>query len=168
MQQVGKRTDFLLRLIDRRIDIVAESLCAAVTAYRAPQAQYIQAGGNQMLARRIMKIRCNPLLYFFFKRQQSDAEIRCGSSCESALDSAGRGLIHSRVATNYPDAAAALRTSDRSDDRLKVSWASAERKAMPVTNRSSLSKACFAGSRNGFRVFVTHAVRNCFFADIFG
>jgi len=68
MQQVGKGTDFPLRLIDRRIDIIAESICATVTAHRAPDAQYIQAGGNQMLARRIMKIRCNPLLYFFLKR----------------------------------------------------------------------------------------------------
>jgi hypothetical protein len=68
MQQVGKGANFLLRLIDRRIDIIAESLCATVTAHRAPPAQYIQAGGNQMLASRIVKIRCNPLLYFFLKR----------------------------------------------------------------------------------------------------
>jgi hypothetical protein len=39
-----------------------------------------------MLARRIVKIGCNPLLYFFLKRQKSDAEIRCGSSRSTPLN----------------------------------------------------------------------------------
>jgi hypothetical protein len=54
MQQVGKGTDFPLRLIDRRIDIIDEFLCATVIADRAPQPHHVQAGGNQMLASRIM------------------------------------------------------------------------------------------------------------------
>ena len=54
MQQVGKGTDFPLRQIDRRIDIIEEFLCATIIAERAPQPHRIQAGGNQMLASRIM------------------------------------------------------------------------------------------------------------------
>jgi hypothetical protein len=39
---------------------------------------------------------------------------------------------------------------------------------MLITDRLPFSKARVAGCANEFRVFVTHAVRNCFFADVFG
>jgi hypothetical protein len=122
-----------------------------------------------MLAGRIVKVGRNPLLYFFLKRQQPDAEIRCGSSRASPLDGiAGRPSFHGPVAANQPDDAATFGITDGGDDRLKFSQPSAESKAMLVTNPPSLSQACVAGRANGFRVFVTHAVRNCFLADVFG
>src|SRR5258707_1075653 len=49
------------------------------------------------------------------------------------------------MATHPPDDAAALGITDGSDDRLEISLASAERKAMLVTDRPSLSNACVAG-----------------------
>ncbi len=72
------------------------------------------------------------------------------------------------MATDQPDDAAALGITDGSDDRLEISLASAERKAMLVTDRPSLSNACVAGCANGFCVLATHAIINCFFADVFG
>ena len=86
MQQVGKGTDLPERLIDRPLDIIADPLCIPDIADRAPHPQQVQAGGNQMLARRIVKVGCNPLLHFFLKRQKPDAEIRRGPSRSSPLN----------------------------------------------------------------------------------
>ena len=68
------------------------------------------------------------------------------------------------VAANQPDDAAAFGIPDRVDHRLELASASAERKAVPVTNRPSLGQACIAGRANGVRVRLAHAVGNCFCA----
>lgn len=167
MQEVGKSTDFPKRLIDRRVDIVAKPLRTADIFKLAPYPHYVQACGDQMLARRVVKIGCNPLLHFFLKRQQPDAEISCGSFCGIPLDGIAL-LLHGTVATNQTNNCAAFGVTDGSDGRLKISSASAKGETMLKTDPPFFSKTCFAGCANRLRGFVTQTVGNFLFADVVG
>jgi len=59
---------------------------------------------------------------------------------------------------------------DGSADRLEIRWLSAERKAMLVTDRPSLTNACVAGLRQmdfaSSPLIANHKL--AFFADVFG
>ena len=165
MQQVGKGTDLPQRLIDRRIDIIEEFLCIAVIAHRAPQPHHVQAGGNQMLASRIVQIGCNPLLHLFLKRQQPALEFCCSLSFGRLDDSIdGRPLFERPMATDQLDYIPAFGITDGIDRRIKLALASAEGKAAPVTNRSSLGQTCVAKSADGLRVLFAQAILNFSFA----
>ena len=117
-----------------------------------------------MLASRIMQIGCNPLLHFLLKRQQPEAEFAAARLL--AILSTASTVARSSIARWLPTSLtilAAFGITDRIDRRIKLASASAEGKAVPVTNRPSLGQACIAGRANGFRVLLAHAVRNCFF-----
>ena len=75
----------------------------------------------------------------------------------------GRPLFDRPVATDQLDYIPAFGITDGIDRRIKLASASAEGKAVPVTNRPSLGQTCIAGSANGLRVLFAHAVMNCFF-----
>ena len=97
-----------------------------------------------------MQIGCNPLLHLFLKRQQPALEFCCSLSFGRLVDSIDRrALFESPMATDQLNYIPAFGITDGIDRRIKLASASAEGKAVPVTNRF-LGQTCVAKAQIDF------------------
>ena len=99
----------------------------------------------------IMQIGCNPLLHLLLKRQQPALEFCCSLSFGRLVDNIDRRPLFERpMATDQLNYITAFGITDRIDRRIKLASASAEGKAVPVTNRPSLGQTCIAEAQMDF------------------
>lgn len=76
MEQIGQGTDFLECRVDRRVDIIAKPLDAARVIEASADTHHTKTGGNQLLACRIMKLRCDPLVDVLADGHQADVPVK--------------------------------------------------------------------------------------------
>ncbi|MEY9123814.1 hypothetical protein ABIA09_003376 [Bradyrhizobium yuanmingense] len=144
MQQIGKGSELPERVINRRVDFVADpfgGLCAVKLAADPHQAE---TRGNQMLTGRIVEIGSDPLLNALLKRQQASFDIQPVPPCGGVLEA---NVARLAMAADQPDDTAGRGIQDRRDRRFLRAGRTTKRQPLPDPDLSLLREArpkCFA------------------------
>ena len=159
MQQVSKGPYFLERLIDGCVDVVAKPFCQGWVAQGRPDPHYAETGSDQILTRRIVKIRRYTLLDILLNVDQTCEHVSIGVR-HPFSGAFGRVLAQVSMTSKQLGDAPRIGIENRSNDRLKLSQRSAKRETMPHSNLTSFTQAGTKDFIDRSSVFRAQTVRD--------